>query len=574
MSDIRREVSLAKESINRQLADVKNRLEKTTIFQPFLRRQYRTQIQALETTAQGVVQQALALHTDRKPQEAIAAINPALSKLAETLENNPHRTAIVQAIEEAQRDIMNTSVTLFTTNVQKEVDRNNFPTYNAQLMGMYEMYEGRSRFGAEMLGAVVDTRSAFIAGEGLSVITKKKKAYDWLNDEFILINNLGGAKLMDLITMSELEGKALVSLVADKYPWSGLEKDKGRKTIFLHDTPWMTWRYTVEYADFSGTLGTQIKRIYYKQGQGGDLIADNKDYDLDKTEYVVIGRPTWLNRNWTPNKLHKVLTQFENLSRGMYDLRKNTHFYGRIIPYWKTQTREDAASINDMIGSNEMQIGDGYAGPADFSLVEPSGSAAAALQQDIMLNLKIISSASGIPVHWLAWPELMSNRSTAENLMEVVNSATRRERLIWERAFRNLMMKALVMAVDLGIGDLKSEDIPDDLEVRLSFNSMAMMEKIITVWQPLVDAGMLSEHTLMSMLPASITWEKEQKLIKQEKDTKAKANGIDNNTVNAKINQMQQNGQPGQVPGQPATNVANQKPVNPAQGANANGKAV
>ena len=419
----------------------------------------------------------------------------------------------LRGLEEAERDILNTGVTGFGQNGQ-EVDKNNYRTYEAQVRASYDMYEARADYGAEMFGGIVDMRVAFICGEGVSYTTKNKAAAEWIK-QFLTDNRLNGSRLVDIVTTGELEGRDLLTLgLAERN--TGLAQDKGKKYVTVDELSWQKLRYAIEEK-----AGRVSKISYQETGANAPTVVD-----LKKSTYLVLGRTLWNNCNATPNRLHKVLTDFENFSRAKYDLRNNTHLFGRVMQDFKTDSPGDAAAVSALLKSSGWQIGDGYVGPADHRLLEPTGAAGASIEKDALLSLKLISSASGIPMHYLAWPELMSNRATAESLIEVVNAATLRERLVWAEAFKDLILKAMVYAIDSN-GE-KSAIIPDDLEVQFSLVSVALIKQLAEVWGPEVEAGRISKHTYYSRMPGNITYEGEQEFLDEEKEDAAEDSPLQN----------------------------------------------
>lgn len=438
----------------------------------------------------------------------------------------------IQSMSEGERDILNTRINNFaSTGAGKEVDKNNFATYEAQVNACYDMYEARSTYGAEMLGGIIDTRVAFIAGEGLSVASKNPATREYI-DNFIKQNKLNGSRLINMVTIGELEGCNLVTL--KPYAPEG-KKDKWH--VKARSFAWHENKYRVEkYAADTD----EIEKVVYKDKTNNEKEATIKGADC---VYIKLGGVETKLDNPT-NRIHRVLTNIENISRGIYDLRHNTHLFGRTTPYWETLNQLSAAAINAAIQDGNWSMGKGYAGSAKFSLVEPTGAAAEAALKDIMINTKIVSTSTGLPVHFLAWTELMSNRATADNLMELVKAATQKERLIWEEAFTELIQKSMQIAIDTGIA---TNAILNDFTVKLPFTSLALIKTIIEVWEPLRQANVISDFTLLNMLPG-VDPEKEKEKVREEKEKRAKNDPLLNNmTVKNTLNQMQQNKK--QMPG-------------------------
>jgi len=412
-----------------------------------------------------------------------------------SIRNIPEKARIkkqIQALTEAERDVTTTYVTN-TQSTTEVVDKNNYKKYNQQVKFCYEAYSGDIDYGAELLRGIIQTKVAFVAGEGLSIFAAKKSTQKFI-DDFLEYNKLHGSRLLRMVEIGELEGRNLMVLKQDP---------KNRK-IKARSFSWYINKYTV---DCDGIDTDEITQIYYKKNKDEDKLSY---IPVDKSVYIRLGGTDY-DLNETSTDLHCVLTDIENYSRAKYDLRKNNHLFAKLTPYFKTETQEQANSINNALP--DWQIGQGYAGSADFSLVGPGTGALEALKGEMLLALKNISSTVSEPIHWLGWPELMSNRATAENLLEVVNAGTKKRRLLWEEGIKELIEKAMVFAIDSGYED---SSIRGDFQVKLPLVSLANLKMIAEIWMPLMDSGVISMSTLRNKLP-EINPSEEKKLVDKEK---------------------------------------------------------
>jgi hypothetical protein len=425
----------------------------------------------------------------------------------------------IQALEEGQRDILIPSVTNTSSNVRSEaVDINNYPTYPNQVGAAYDFYDNKKEYGGDLTKGLVETRVAMIAGEGLSVNSPNEAKAKWIED-FLLVNKLHGSRLMKWITTGELEGKNLILLKP------GIDAVTGDKVIKARSWEWNYYNYTVEVDAFDRD---EIKAIKYKEKSD---FAKEKTVNPKTATYVKLAGADQ-DVNITSNRLHAILTDIENYSRAKYDLRKNTHLFGRVSPYFNTEDGASAKSINADLQANEWPIGTAYAGPAKFSYVEPTGAGSQSILMDMLTSLRVISMMLGIPIHFLAHPELMSNRATADTLHEVVINSTRKDRLIWDESFKEIIQKALVMAVDAGIAD--NSILKGDFQVRLPIISISLLKQIIEIWYPLLQDDVISQFTFSNMLPG-INPVEEKELLKKEKEERIKENPLNNGVRNPLI---------------------------------------
>lgn len=413
----------------------------------------------------------------------------------------------IAALEEAGRDVLATSITSgrFTGS---QIDKNSYRTYASQVDQAYRMYDNLCDYGGEIFSSVADMRTAFIAGEGISFITKNQKKADFIN-AFLKYNNLNGSKLLAAVLMGEIEGKVLFVMSP--------VNEENEKNIKVRLFSWHINKYKVNRNADDYEIVESIE--YTKTGS-----SEPKTIDLAHSLYIKLGGCNYQNDD-TPTRLGKILTQCENASRATYDLRKNTHLFGKIMPYWKTADGASSKVINDALAAKSFEIGDGYAGPAEMSLLEPSGSVGKAIIDDLQCSLRYIASMTGIPIHWLAWPELMSNRATAENFLEVVSAATKKERLIWQESLVKLIDRVMGLAVDQGIAE--RDILDEEYTLKLPLISLATLQQMVDVWLPIYQEKLVSKFTVMNMLPG-IDPDKELKLIEDERKEAAKNSPFNN----------------------------------------------
>lgn len=410
---------------------------------------------------------------------------------------------VIQALEEGLRkDVLTPSVTGLDES-QGAVDKNNYPTYAGQIKAINEMYNNRTDYAGEFLRSVIDTRTAFIIGEGITIKCNNKATVKWIND-FLNVNKLRGSKIIDHVTITEMEGKIPLILFPEKSSNPDKKGDIKVRSYSYYRAPYEV--FTKENND------EEYEKITFQKNQQEAKIDDVKS---DRFVYIKTGgSPDRLNN--TPPRIANILTDIENASRCKYDMRKNNHLFGRVTPYFETETASEAKSLFEKIQAVMWKVGKAFAGTAKFSLVEPSGNAINALKEELIIYMKHISLNTGIPLQWLAYPELLSNRATAENMAETINFATIKERTLWEEGLKELIQKAMIIAFEKGWISSAAYK-PNDFEIEIPQVSIALLERLMNIWVPLAESGYISKITTMGMIPG-IDPTKEKEFIETEKN--------------------------------------------------------
>lgn len=405
----------------------------------------------------------------------------------------------IQATSEgAREDLLSTSITGASV-TDATLKKNTYKTYSSTVQAIYDMYNNTKDYGGEFLKSIIRTRVSFIGGGGITVIAKKEKVAKAIN-EFLKDNKLSeGSKLFENVGIGELEGKNLMVL----------KPDNKTEKILVRNFYCVSNPYVVKMDEKDNQI---IKEVVYKSEdkKKGQAIAPIKNL-----VYVRLGG--------TPDKINNTmpvvgncLTDVENASRIKYDLRYNNHLHGRLTPWFKTKDKPEASALNKLLIATNWAMGKAYAGTAEFSLVGPPPGATEALTTELIMACRIISINTGIPIHWLAWPELMSNRATAENMLEVINAATIQEREIWEEAFTELVLKAGRIAFLKGFVSFPFNIDKEEFEIRLPLISLAALKQLQETWIPLAEMGYISKDSVRNKVPG-INPLLEKQLIEQEK---------------------------------------------------------
>lgn len=423
--------------------------------------------------------------------------------------------AAIQGLEEGQvLDIISTCVTQagYTSTNAMYIDKNNYPTYTKQIQVINDMFNNRTDYGGEYLRALIKTVVSFMAGEGLSVEAKAKKTEDCIT-KFLEYNKLlDGSGLLKLVTTIGMEGKVLLELEP---------QEENIKVIrySYYITPYVVQENAKDKEEYESVKISTDKLSNDVVQKLKEAKEGNINLKSDKFVYIKVGgSPDRVNN--TPPLVANVLTDIENLSRCKYDMRKNNHLFGRVVPIFLVEDIKEAKALQATINSLNNVIGRSYAGTAkQVFYLEPSGKGQEVLAKEMVELLRIVSTNMSIPIHYLAHPELMSNRATAENLLEVVNAGTNQERLIIEEGITNLVKKAMVIGTDRGIEGYVND--PDGFQIKLNFATLALLKQIQEVWLPLFAEEIISKKSLMSRLPG-INVNKELALLKKEKEEKMK----------------------------------------------------
>jgi len=398
---------------------------------------------------------------------------------------------------------------------------NAYQNYGAQVSETYRKYNGQADFGNQQTRVVIDLRTAFIAGEGVSISTENEQTADWI-EQFLERNYFNGNKFINAVKGSEMTGQSLLLIKPQ------LWKDES-VYIKISRLPYVISKeYRPVYLD--DTIRDEVVAIQIKK-EGNWVTSGFSDFVYIRTG----GDDT--NSYDAVTKVGVVLTDIENYDRAIKDMRRNNHIFARITPTWETETEAEAKTIRDQVNQQKWKIGDAFMGAAKFKYETPGSGAHENLAAELVATIKNISSITGIPVHWLGYVDLMSNRSTAETLYEAIKNATINERSEWQTGMYNLILKAQEMYIDSGGTDLPKLDY--DFIVKLPLISFSdFFDRIKAYSQAFADRA-ISIDDYRNAIPGinPMKTKKAVELEEKEAEEKLVRVGLDLQTLNQEENE-------------------------------------
>jgi len=179
-------------------------------------------------------------------------------------------------------------------------------------------------------------------------------------------------------------------------------------------------------------------------------------------------------------------------------MRRNNHIFARITPVFETKSDSETTSLQGWLNRLKWTIGKAFIGQAKFRYESPKTSTHDNLNSELVATIKTISAVTGVPVHWLGYVDLMSNRATADTLYEFIKNATSFERVVWEESLYELILKAQELYINAGGTDLI---LNPDFQVRLPLISFEnFLDKVRALNIAYAD-GAISINDYMNAIP-------------------------------------------------------------------------
>lgn len=367
---------------------------------------------------------------------------------------------------------------------------NRYKTYSDAVTAISDKYAGTADWGVIQAGNIIDLRSSYIIGQGLKVSADEggESELEWAQN-FIEKNQLDHELAQDLAREAEIEGKVLIKLFPISPP-EVVGEPIPEINIGIRWISWTTNKYTVN-VDKEDYL--QIENVTWQPTTGGEvkLLPNIFVYKRFAGRLDVI--------NDTVPRTGKCLTQIENLDMALRDWRQINKLYAAPTPHITCENAEQAKKLSEQIDSVNWKVGKFFSHTGELAFAQPDASGQQALENEIITLMKVISGCTGVPINALGCPEL-TTKYGADNqmMMDLITTATSKEREVWRGAYTELIIKAMKM---WNAVSHKTPLNPELIHVEIPMVTKEQWDRLINVWLPLFNSQAITLPTLLEQVP-------------------------------------------------------------------------
>jgi hypothetical protein len=349
---------------------------------------------------------------------------------------------------------------------------NNYVSRATQAAETIRKYRGQAVKGNLLVKNIVNTRSAFTVGRGLSYVGP--------DNEKQFVQAFWKANKIDLSYMQQLarercfEGQVLLTLRpgADGMP----------QCRFLS---WVDTSYDVQTSDYD-----------YADVKGVSYTVGNHHGHLQPGEFVFFKFDTRLNSVEGTPLLAGILNTIEDLDDALTSWRSMNNKFSKPTPYFKFEQEADAEAFQTRLTTTNWEMGQPLAGGGDASMIQIGYGPYTSMKEEIAVKAQIISGHTGVPVHYFGFPDLLSNRAVADDLKTMFVSISETEQAEWERGLTDLLTAAATM-----YSMARGERIEITGRARVEFVSEVAYKQLVDVWLPLYLDGAITLETFLSKVP-------------------------------------------------------------------------
>lgn len=366
---------------------------------------------------------------------------------------------------------------------------NRYRSYPIAVQAINDKYNKIAKWGVIQTGNIIDLRAAFTIASGVKVFERVRKTaapeMAFVN-AFLKYNGLsprdGQLNAYEFAKESEIEGKILLRLF-----W-----DEDDQMVSVRYVSWLSKKYTVnanpsDYLDYES--------VVWKE--------NDKEVKIEWPDFVyrkVGGRVN--DPNSAAPKIMGALTKIDDLDAALTDLRKINSLFSAPIFTVIFENATDAKKAQTDMETTNWKIGKGLCTNGKPSYIQPTMAGVDSLEKEIISCAKMISGSTGIPVHFLGLPDLLSNRATADNLTELIFAATLKEREAWKMTYSEMIEKAMAIMNTKSGNDQKTTRLDvKKLTIDIPFISQKDWDQVEKVLLPLSLAGKITDELILSKIP-------------------------------------------------------------------------
>jgi len=343
-------------------------------------------------------------------------------------------------------------------------------------------YKGEAQWGNQLAGVITDFNASMQWGQGLRTVatdeTLRQRGEKPLEQEvwedFLDYNDLDEEGGLDLGVSGELDGQVLLF-------WDVDQKDRH---VRVWTVPLLETKYRVEF----GTKPWEPTRAVLYPGT-------EKEEARDAGEFVFIRLRGVSNGSYGVPTCARCIDEIEDLHKAKKDLRAINHLHAAPTPKFTAKNEQAKTRIENDIAGKNWKLGKAIVlvDGDDLDYVTIPAETPKPLVDEITLNVKFVSGTTSVPVHFLGFPDLMSNRAVAaEDFSPSVIHATKADKR-FVGGFEELRAKVLPL-----YGQLHGRTYdPDAIDCAFPSPQKGVVQELVETWLPVVLNKKISHKTFL-----------------------------------------------------------------------------
>lgn len=389
---------------------------------------------------------------------------------------------------------------------------NEHTDYKRAVQELANKYDNKSSWGCSLAANIIDFRAAVCVSSGPQYKLKKAAEIKPKDDEGKQIG--AGIKAMKAEALPG-DGAKELEFVRGFFEANGIDhetpQDWGReaeiearlavqlswddtkKQVIADHLPWLKYYYDEKCERPNSKT---VSEITWKETTFNGEKVPAGSVSEDELVYRRFGGRT--SATDPMGKVIRCMTEIEYIAQAFRDWREIDRLYASPIPVFECGSQEEAENMADAIREGlNWKIKKAFSVYGKFVMVGPDMTGISSLEKEIIRNACFIAGETGYPLQFIL-PDMLSNRSTSENIMESAMTQTASERAIWIGFYDELITKAM------GIYNEKSgmtQLDPTKISVSISLMTQAQWDRLVNFWIPAFREKLVSREATLPQIP-------------------------------------------------------------------------
>lgn len=394
---------------------------------------------------------------------------------------------------------------------------NAYQTRETQVQEIVSMYGAGTDIGSDLVKRIINVSAALKIPNGLDIEGGDDNSPErkYIQD-FIDVNQLNEGVATELSKEAEKQGQCLVELLWDP-------TDNQVKIKYMS---WLKYGYWVQPIGIGNLIPPY--RAWWDEVDIGsedpDVIAKTIPAgELQSEQMAFVAFNRIINDDDTvegSSLLSNVLSRLDDIGNDLIYWRKSNKLYAHPTPSVKIEDADEAESLSNKIVAAGWTLGQMLVSSGDLKMVVPDNFYET-IKEAILLNLQIVSGATGLAVSWLGFPDLMSNRAVADSLGEPLEIVAANDITLW-KSFYEQMFDNVITIRNNNIGDGGTELKTGIIKPRLKPMSDRIWQQLIKLWMPAAETGVISRESFIDKIPGFDVLKETIRMAEQMKEDDAR----------------------------------------------------
>jgi len=389
---------------------------------------------------------------------------------------------------------------------------NEYQTREEQVQEIADMYRAGTDIGSDLVKRIINVSAALKIPNGLDLEggDDKSPEREYIR-KFVETNQLNEGMATELSKEAEKQGQCLVKLLWD--PTDNMVK--------IYYMSWLKYKYLVRAIGLSN-----LTPPYYVEWDSFTVEGSNEDIpgktipagNLIDTEMAFVAFNKIVNDDDTIEgspSVANVLSRLDDIGNDLIYWRKSNKLYAHPTPSVKLEDADEAENLSNLIQTSGWTLGQMLLSSGELKMVVPDNFYET-IKEAILLNLQLISGATGLAVSWLGFPDLMSNRAVADSLGEPLEIIAANDITSWKSFYEQMFDNVIkIRNANMGTGSTQLE--PGIIKPKLKPMSDRIWQQLTRFWMPSTTNEIISRKSFWDKIPGFNSEDEEKNMKEQEK---------------------------------------------------------